>query len=72
MWEKIAAMVLCTAAFNYLGLPALTMPCGFTSNGVPTSFQLVGRPYSESTLLRIAQAYEPFSAPLLRAPPAPC
>jgi aspartyl-tRNA(Asn)/glutamyl-tRNA(Gln) amidotransferase subunit A len=71
MWQKIAAMVPCTAPFNYLGLPALSMPCGFTPNGVPTGFQLVARPRGEPTLLRIAQAYEPFSAPLLSAPSAP-
>jgi len=71
MWQKIAAMVPCTAPFNYLGLPALSMPCGFTPNGVPTGFQLVARPYGEPTLLRVAQAYEPFSAPLRRAPSPP-
>jgi len=71
MWQKIAAMVPCTAPFNYLGLPALSMPCGFTANGVPTGFQLVARPYGEATLLRVAQAYEPFSAPLRRAPSPP-
>ncbi len=71
MWAKIAAMVPCTAPFNYLGLPALSMPCGFTPNGVPTGFQLVARPCGEPTLLRVAQAYEPFSAPLLRVPSPP-
>jgi aspartyl-tRNA(Asn)/glutamyl-tRNA(Gln) amidotransferase subunit A len=71
MWQKIAAMVPCTAPFNFLALPALSMPCGFTANGVPTAFQLVGRPYAEATLLRIARAYEPFSAPLRSAPVPP-
>jgi aspartyl-tRNA(Asn)/glutamyl-tRNA(Gln) amidotransferase subunit A len=71
MWRRIAAMVPCTAPFNYLGVPALTMPCGFTANGVPTGFQLVGRPYAEAALLRVAEAYEPFSAPLQRAPVSP-
>ena len=52
MWEKIAVLVRCTAPFNYLGLPALSVPCGFTDNGLPTSFQLVGRPFAEATLLR--------------------
>ncbi len=58
MWEKIAVMVRCTAPFNYLGLPALAVPCGFTDNGLPTSFQLAGRPFAEATLLRVAHAYE--------------
>jgi aspartyl-tRNA(Asn)/glutamyl-tRNA(Gln) amidotransferase subunit A len=71
MWEKIAAMVPCTAPFNYLGLPALSMPCGFTDNGVPTGFQLVGRPYADAFLLRMASAYEPISEPLRRRPVRP-
>ena len=58
MWQKIAVLVRCTAPFNYLGLPALSVPCGFTDNGLPTSFQLVGRPFAEATLLRVAHAYE--------------
>jgi len=57
MWEKIAVLVRCTAPFNYLGLPALSVPCGFTDNGLPTSFQLVGRPFAEATLLAVAHAY---------------
>jgi aspartyl-tRNA(Asn)/glutamyl-tRNA(Gln) amidotransferase subunit A len=58
MWEKIAVLVRCTAPFNYLGLPALSVPCGFTDNGLPTSFQLVGRPFAEATLLRVAHAHD--------------
>ena len=58
MWEKIAVLVRCTAPFNYLGLPALAVPCGFTDNGLPTSFQLVGRPFAEATLLAVAHAYD--------------
>jgi aspartyl-tRNA(Asn)/glutamyl-tRNA(Gln) amidotransferase subunit A len=58
MWAKIARMVRCTAPFNYLGLPALSVPCGFTDNGLPTSFQLVGRPFAEATLLGVAHAFE--------------
>jgi aspartyl-tRNA(Asn)/glutamyl-tRNA(Gln) amidotransferase subunit A len=71
MWQRIAAMVPCTAPFNYLGLPALSMPCGFTANGVPAAFQLVGKPYADATLFAIAQAYELFSTPLRLAPPPP-
>lgn len=70
MWEKISVMVRCTAPFNYLGLPALAVPCGFTDNGVPTSFQLAGRPFAEATLLRVAHAYEQATDWHTRAPVA--
>lgn len=43
---------------NYLGLPALSVPCGFTANGLPVAFQLLGRPFSEPKLLRIAHTYQ--------------
>jgi aspartyl-tRNA(Asn)/glutamyl-tRNA(Gln) amidotransferase subunit A len=58
MWDKIAVLVRCTAPFNYLGLPALSVPCGFTGNGLPTSFQVVARPFAEAVLLRVAHAFE--------------
>lgn len=48
----------CTRAFNYLRLPALNVPAGFTTSGLPTGFQLVGRPFDESLLFRAARAYE--------------
>ena len=51
-------MTRCTRPFNYLGLPALATPAGFTDNGLPTSFQLVGRPFGEAGLYRAAAAYE--------------
>jgi aspartyl-tRNA(Asn)/glutamyl-tRNA(Gln) amidotransferase subunit A len=51
-------MVPCTAPFNYLGVPALSVPAGFTANGLPASFQLVARPFAEALLLRVAAAYQ--------------
>jgi aspartyl-tRNA(Asn)/glutamyl-tRNA(Gln) amidotransferase subunit A len=58
LWRRIAPLVRCTAPFNYLGLPALSVPCGFDRRGLPIGLQLVGRPFAERTLLRIAQAYQ--------------
>jgi aspartyl-tRNA(Asn)/glutamyl-tRNA(Gln) amidotransferase subunit A len=71
MWDKISRLVRCTAPFNYLGLPALAVPCGFTANGLPTSFQLVGRPFSEALLLRVAHAFEGETDWHRRAPALP-
>ena len=55
------AMYLCdiyTIGVNLAGLPALSVPCGFTSGGLPIGMQLIGQPFNESGLLAIAQAYE--------------
>ncbi|MGR7994592.1 amidase [Xanthobacter sp. ZOL 2024] len=58
----------CTRAINYLGLPSVAVPCGFAHNGLPASFQLVGRPFGEAALLRAADAYQRVT-PFHRAPP---
>lgn len=54
----VGAMTRWTRPINYLGLPALSLPCGFTGSGLPTAFQLVGRPFAEATLFRLGHAYE--------------
>jgi aspartyl-tRNA(Asn)/glutamyl-tRNA(Gln) amidotransferase subunit A len=43
---------------NVTGLPALSVPCGFSQAGMPIGFQVIGRPLQETTLLQIGQAYE--------------
>jgi aspartyl-tRNA(Asn)/glutamyl-tRNA(Gln) amidotransferase subunit A len=47
-----------TRPFNALGLPALSVPCGAAPDGRPLAMQLVGRPFEETTLLRLGDAYE--------------
>jgi len=47
-----------TVPWNLLGLPAIVVPCGFTRDGLPLSIQIVGRPFDEATVLRVARAYE--------------
>lgn len=47
-----------TRPTNYLGLPALSVPAGFSANGLPVAFQLMGRPFSESLLFRAADLYQ--------------
>jgi aspartyl-tRNA(Asn)/glutamyl-tRNA(Gln) amidotransferase subunit A len=43
---------------NLTGAPALSLPCGFTSDGLPVGLQLYGRAFDEARLLSFAQAYE--------------
>jgi aspartyl-tRNA(Asn)/glutamyl-tRNA(Gln) amidotransferase subunit A len=47
-----------TGPFNLTGLPALSVPCGFTRGGLPIGLQLAAGPWREAVLLRAAQAYE--------------
>ena len=47
-----------TVSANLAGLPAVSVPCGFSSGGLPIGLQLTGRMFDEATLLRIADAYE--------------
>ena len=56
--EMIAASGRCVRPFNLVGLPAISVPAGFTANGLPAAFQMVARPFDEETLLAAAAAYE--------------
>jgi aspartyl-tRNA(Asn)/glutamyl-tRNA(Gln) amidotransferase subunit A len=47
-----------TSAFNVLGLPAISVPCGFTKAGLPIGLQIVGARFDEARVLAMAHAYE--------------
>ena len=49
---------ICTVPVNIGGLPGISVPCSLDSKGMPIGFQLVGKPFSEETLLRAAYSYE--------------
>ncbi len=68
MAEMLAQTTHCTRPINYLGLPAVSVPAGFTGNGLPAAFQLVGRLYAEAQLLRTANAYEQATGWTAKAP----
>ena len=47
-----------TSYFSFFGLPAISVPCGFTASGLPIGLQIGGAPFAESTVLALAHAYE--------------
>ena len=52
--------------FNFTQQPAASVPCGFTSSGLPIGLQIVGARYADALVLRAARAYEsraPFTMP---------
>jgi aspartyl-tRNA(Asn)/glutamyl-tRNA(Gln) amidotransferase subunit A len=50
-----------TSPSNATGLPAITVPCGFSAMGLPIGLQLIGRPFEEALLFQVAHAYEAVS-----------
>jgi len=47
-----------TISVNLAGVPAISIPCGFTKNGLPIGMQLIGKPFDEGMLFRAAYTYE--------------
>ncbi|MEM7041171.1 MAG: amidase [Pseudomonadota bacterium] len=47
-----------TIPFNFLSLPAISIPCGFSTEGLPIGLQIVGKAFDEAGILQIAHAYE--------------
>jgi aspartyl-tRNA(Asn)/glutamyl-tRNA(Gln) amidotransferase subunit A len=57
-----------TIAVNLAGLPALSLPCGFSADGLPIGLQLIGRPFDDAGLLCAADAFEQSTDFHLRRP----
>ncbi|TVS09073.1 MAG: amidase [Gammaproteobacteria bacterium] len=68
--DEGAAPITFTAPFDYSGSPCVTVPAGYTDEGLPLAFQVVGPALSEERLLRIAHYYEIESHASDRHPPA--
>lgn len=58
-----------TRFFNYLGLPSVSVNCGFDPNGLPIGLSFTGRPFAEASVLKLADAYQQESDWHKRRPP---
>jgi len=56
--ERARQLTRFTAPFNLTGLPALTVPCGFTKDGLPIGLQIVSRAWNEAGALRTGYAFQ--------------
>jgi aspartyl-tRNA(Asn)/glutamyl-tRNA(Gln) amidotransferase subunit A len=63
------ALLRLTRPANLSGFPAVSLPCGFSANGLPVGLQLMGHPRDEATVLRVAHAYESATSWHRRFPP---
>ncbi|MBF0688392.1 MAG: amidase [Cellulomonas sp.] len=57
-----------TGQWNLTGLPAVAVPAGFSSTGLPLSLQVVGKPFAEATVLKVADALQRVTDHHLQAP----
>lgn len=55
---RLKGRIAFTCPFNLAGVPAITLPCGYTSTGLPLGLQIVGPPFAEELVLRVAYAYQ--------------
>jgi aspartyl-tRNA(Asn)/glutamyl-tRNA(Gln) amidotransferase subunit A len=58
-----------TVPVNLAGLPGISVPCGFNAAGLPIGLQLIGKPFAEDTILRVAHAFEQHTDHHRRKPP---
>jgi aspartyl-tRNA(Asn)/glutamyl-tRNA(Gln) amidotransferase subunit A len=60
-----------TGPYNLTGMPAISVPCGFTSTGLPVGLQIAGKPFDEATVIRAAYAYQQQARWFEQRPPDP-
>jgi Asp-tRNA(Asn)/Glu-tRNA(Gln) amidotransferase A subunit family amidase len=70
-YDVLTAFTWFSRVFNLTGSPSISVPCGFTSGGLPIGLQLVGALFDEATVLRAAHAYERATEWHLRRAPIP-
>ena len=65
---EMYAADICTVSVNLAGNPALSLPCGFSPEGLPIGLQVIGRPFDEEKMLRLGYSYQRATDHHLRAP----
>ncbi|HEX5432367.1 MAG TPA: amidase family protein, partial [Bryobacteraceae bacterium] len=68
---RIAVSSRNTSPFDVFGLPTISIPCGFSSSGLPIGLQISGAPFAEPAVLALAHAYEQATQWHTRKPPLP-
>ncbi len=71
MMKVMNTITRLTRPGNFLGLPCLSVPAGFTKSGMPTAVQLIGRQFDEATLFTAGHAYQQATQWHLRSPATP-
>ena len=66
---SVPALTQYSRAFNVNGYPSMSVPCGFSDDGLPIGLQIAGRPFDEETVLRVGHAYERATDWHARRPP---
>ncbi len=56
--EQAARLTRFTAPFNLAGLPAMSLPCGFTKEGLPLGLQIISRAWADAKVLNVGYAFE--------------
>jgi aspartyl-tRNA(Asn)/glutamyl-tRNA(Gln) amidotransferase subunit A len=69
MIARTYALTLMTFVWSFAGVPAISVPCGFTEARLPIGLQLIGRRWSEAKLLAAAAEYQAVTAHHLQRPP---
>jgi aspartyl-tRNA(Asn)/glutamyl-tRNA(Gln) amidotransferase subunit A len=62
--DSYSMIVRFTVPFDATGQPTLAIPTGLSPSGMPVAMQIIGRPFGESTVIRVADAYERARGPL--------
>ena len=58
-----------TGPYNLTGMPAISVPCGFTPQGLPVGLQIAGKPFDEPTVFKTAYAYQQHARLIDKRPP---